>query len=65
MLAEKPLIFVIDIDGTIIGDIRPQVMLYEINMAIKKKDKKQNIFNTKDFQNKLKSGIIRPFLVNL
>jgi hypothetical protein len=39
-------------------------MLYEINMK-KKKDKKQNIFNTKDFQNKLKSGIIRPFLVNL
>jgi hypothetical protein len=37
----------------------------KINMAIKKKDKKQNIFNTKDFQNKLKSGIIRPFLVNL
>lgn len=59
---EKPLIFIIDIDGTMIGDIRPQVMLYEMNMALKKIDKKINIFNAKDFQNKLKDGIIRPFL---
>jgi hypothetical protein len=58
---EKPLIFVIDIDGTIIGDIRPQVMLYEMNMAIKKIDKKINVFNAKEFQNKLRDGIIRPF----
>jgi hypothetical protein len=65
MLAEKPLIFLLILMVQLWGYTASQVMLYEINMAIKKKDKKQNIFNTKDFQNKLKSGIIRPFLVNL
>lgn len=62
-ISEKPLIIIIDIDGTIIGDIRPQVMLYEINAAIRKIDKKINIFNNKDFQEKLQNGIIRPYFI--
>jgi len=57
----EPLIFIIDIDGTIIGDIKPQVMMYEMNIALKKVDKKINVFNVKDFQQKLQSGIIRPY----
>lgn len=61
MSDKKPLIIIIDIDGTIIGDIRPQVLLYEINYAIKKIDKKFNILNNKDFDNKLEKGIIRPY----
>jgi len=58
---EKPFVFIIDIDGTIIGDIKPQVMLYEMNIALKREDKKINVFNVKEFQNKLQSGIVRPY----
>ena len=57
----EPLIFIIDIDGTMIGDIKPQVMMYEMNIALKRVDKKINVFNVKEFQNKLRSGIIRPY----
>ena len=57
----EPLIFIIDIDGTMIGDIKPQVMMYEMNIALKRVDKKINVFNVKEFQHKLQSGIIRPY----
>lgn len=61
-MAEKPLVFIIDIDGTMIGDIRPQITLYELNLAIKKHDKHVNVMNFKDFQYKLKhGGIVRPY----
>ena len=44
----EPLIFIIDIDGTMIGDIKPQVMMYEMNIALKRVDKKINVFNVKE-----------------
>lgn len=61
-MSDKPVVFIIDIDGTLIGDIRPQIMLYEIHQAIKKVDKKVNIMNMNDFKYKLKDGgIVRPY----
>jgi hypothetical protein len=62
-MTEKPLplIIVFDIDGTLIGDIRPQVMLYELSMSMKVPNRRPNIMNGKDFQQKLKNGIIRPY----
>lgn len=60
--AVKPFVLVFDIDGTMIGDITPQIMLYEIHMALKQQDRKVNVMNIKDFQYKLKKGgIIRPY----
>lgn len=55
-----PYVFVIDIDGTLIGDISPQVMMYDIVQEVKRL--KQNIasFDSNDLLQKLKLGIIRP-----
>lgn len=59
---EKPIVFIIDIDGTMIGDIRPQLMLYELHLALKHANKKINMLNIKDFEDKLKNGgIVRPY----
>lgn len=54
-----PLIIVIDLDGTIIGDISPQITTYEIMKEVKRNG--GNIsYKGKDFPDKLKAGIIRP-----
>lgn len=61
-MADKPLVFILDIDGTLIGDIRPQIMLYEMNCMMK--TSKKSLMNTKEFQERLRnSGIVRPFAV--
>lgn len=57
----KPLVIVLDMDGTIIGDIRPQLQLVELHKSLKAHDKKVNILNIKDFQSRLRSGIVRPY----
>jgi hypothetical protein len=59
-MIEKPLVFVIDIDGCLLGDITPQLMLYEIINELKKHHIKISM-NLKDFQYKLKHGIVRPY----
>ncbi len=56
---DYPYIFILDIDGTMIGDITPQIMLYELNLTLKDKHLK---INSKEFENKLISGILRPNL---
>jgi len=54
-----PHIFVLDLDNTIIGDIKPQVMLWEISKASSKAAPIR--FDVKSFQQKLLQGlIIRP-----
>ena len=58
----KPLIIVLDMDGTIIGDIRPQLQLVELHKSLKSQDKRVNVLNVKDFQSRLRSGIVRPHL---
>lgn len=57
---ETPLVFIIDIDGCLLGDITPQIMLYEMISELKKNHVKIN-FNIKDFQKKLGDGIVRPY----
>lgn len=56
MTFNKPLVIVIDLDGTIIGDITPQVILYEISCATNDK----SLIDKKDLYYKLRNGIIRP-----
>lgn len=61
----SPPIILLDLDGTVIGDITPQVVLYDIVQQIK--SAKSQIachpppFPTKDLQEKLRDGIVRPY----
>ena len=53
-------IFLIDLDGTIIGDITPQIIMWELSKA-HSSHKKDIKFDTKGLQEKLKRGhIVRP-----
>ena len=58
----SPYIIVFDVDGTLIGDIRPQLVLYEMYSAFKKKDSKvaNSFLKASEFRNSLARGIIRP-----
>ena len=57
-----PYIIVFDVDGTLIGDIRPQLVLYELYSALKTKDVKtaNKFLKASDFRMKLNQGILRP-----
>jgi hypothetical protein len=58
----KPLVIILDVDGTLIGDIRQQIMVYDLHQSLKRIDKKLNVMNVRDLQFKLRScGIVRPF----
>lgn len=59
MITTSPLIILLDIDGTLIGDITPQVVMYEIIKSIRKRSKLP--YNIKQLHDKLRSGIIRPY----
>lgn len=65
--AQPPSIILLDIDGTIIGDITPQVMLYDLINTIKSHSCTKSAqkvqcpsFPTKELQSKLRDGIVRP-----
>lgn len=49
-----PLVILLDIDGTLIGDISPQVVMYELKKRLKLP------YNAKNLHDQLNSGIIRP-----
>ena len=55
----KPFVLILDIDGTLIGDISPQVMLYDIVKEMKK-NKGNVTFDNNDLIYKLKNGVFRP-----
>jgi hypothetical protein len=55
-----PLVILLDIDGTLIGDITSQITHYEIVQSIKKA-KGRVPYNIKSLQAKLKDGIVRPY----
>ncbi len=55
-----PLVIIIDLDGTIIGDITPQIMSYELAKALKTANVRYT-FDQTDFRVKLKHGLIRPY----
>ena len=57
---ESPLVVVLDLDGTIIGDIRHQITTYDIHTKIKSNGGKMQ-YNFGDYKSKLKGGIVRPF----
>ena len=60
-----PYVFIFDIDGTMIGDIRPQVVVYDILNEIKHLTKgTKKLYESSDFEYKLKNGIVRPYLIN-
>ena len=62
----EPLVFLIDLDGTMIGNIQPQIEEYylikNINKEISKTNNKQIRYNTSILLEELKKYIIRPKL---
>jgi hypothetical protein len=52
-------VILIDLDGTIIGDISPQIMSFELSKGLKSLCSKYT-FDLVDFRDKLSKGIIRP-----
>jgi hypothetical protein len=52
-------VFLIDLDGTIIGDISQQIMSYELWKGLKISSAKYS-FDLMEFREKLRNGIIRP-----
>ena len=65
-MSTSPFVIVFDIDGTLIGDIRPQLVLYELHNALKQKgdNKAANLFlKPSIFREKLERGILRPHIV--
>ena len=63
MSKEVPNVIVFDIDGTLIGDIEPQIMIYDLHNALKQRDPKINIIQPKEFRESLKNGIVRPYFI--
>lgn len=66
-ISQPPPIFLLDLDGTVIGDITPQVLLYDIIQQIRSsstpKSNKSSAcpsFPLKEFHEKLRDGIVRP-----
>lgn len=57
---QQLLIIVLDMDGTIIGDISPQIVSYDIHNLLKKNGATLS-YRNKDLASKLLGGIIRPF----
>lgn len=55
-----PLVVLLDLDGTIIGDITPQIISFELTKSLKASGAKSSP-DTSDLKYKLKSGIVRPF----
>jgi hypothetical protein len=49
----NPVVFILDLDGTVIGDVRSQVLLYEL--------KSNNVNITYNFEKSFDEGLIRPY----
>lgn len=56
----KPLVIVLDLDGTIIGDITPQIAVYDIANEVRLNGGKIG-YGFKDLEQKLVNGIVRPY----
>lgn len=54
-----PLVIIIDLDGTIIGDISPQIASHDLAKNLKGHPGKY-VFDMKQFKSTLSSGLIRP-----
>lgn len=62
MTNELPLILIFDLDGTIIGNVMPQIVMHDITEDFKKAGGKHT-YKSKDFQNVLSNGLIRPYFL--
>lgn len=60
MSSTIPLIIIIDLDGTIIGDISPQIMTFDLVKNFKLAGYKFT-HDIADLRSKLKSGLVRPY----
>lgn len=60
MSSTSPLIIIIDLDGTIIGDITPQIMTFDLVKNFKVAGYKFT-HDITDLRYKLKSGLVRPY----
>lgn len=61
--AKLPLIIILDLDGTIIGNIMPQLMLNELCTELKKHNVSHS-FKHKNIQDVLMNGLIRPYFID-
>lgn len=57
---EAPLVIVLDLDGTVLGDITPQVVMYEVLEECKKHKVTQLKLTMPDIGPKLLAGVVRP-----
>ena len=60
-MSKQTTVVLIDLDGTIIGDISPQIVSFELWKTIKHSCSKYS-FDLAEFRSKLKKGLIRPGL---
>lgn len=54
-----PLVILLDIDGTLLGDISPQVIMYELGNRLKGQTRLP--FTGKHIEDRLQSGVVRPY----
>jgi hypothetical protein len=66
-MQQPPLVILLDIDGTVIGDITPQVMIYDLVNRMKSHSRTPSAkgvtcpsFPVKEVREKLQDGIVRP-----
>ena len=61
-----PIVVLLDLDKTLIGDVSPQVEEYSIinniNVELQTLGQKKIPYNKKKLENELRNGIIRPYL---
>lgn len=59
-----PLVLLIDLDGTMQGDIRPQLQEYDIVRRLNRRitQNKKVRLNVSDFENDMRTGLMRPYL---
>lgn len=62
MTKPKPVIFLLDLDGTLQGDIYPQVVEYELIRKLNQVVEKKVHYDTKKLFNDMSKGLIRPYV---
>lgn len=58
-MQRTPLVILLDIDGTLLGDISPQVIMYELGNRLKGQTRLG--FTGKNIEDRLQNGVIRPY----
>tara|TARA_Y100000389_G_scaffold191636_1_gene218117 strand:+ start:774 stop:1643 length:870 start_codon:yes stop_codon:yes gene_type:complete len=60
----EPVIFLLDLDGTLQGDVNPQLKEYDLLYKVNSKLKKRIRYNTKLLFKDMENGLIRPHVKN-